>query len=66
MQGISPGLVRTEFRGRLLKAEDLEASKKEYDTLCDNVGRNPNLRMRVYIATELYWFIWLFFLGSGS
>ncbi len=29
-QSISPGLVRTEFSGRLRKVEDIEQSKKDY------------------------------------
>jgi len=39
MQSISPGLVRTEFRGRCANVEDLEQSKKDYDKLCDGVGQ---------------------------
>lgn len=34
-QGISPGLVRTEFRGRSQRVEDVEASKKAYDDICE-------------------------------
>jgi NADP-dependent 3-hydroxy acid dehydrogenase YdfG len=33
--GVSPGMVRTEFRGRLLKAQDMEAAIKDYDNLLD-------------------------------
>ncbi|XP_003389223.1 PREDICTED: dehydrogenase/reductase SDR family member 11-like [Amphimedon queenslandica] len=33
---ISPGLVRTEFRGRASKAADIEQSKKDYDSLVYN------------------------------
>ena len=53
MQGISPGLVRTEFRGRLLKSEDLEESKKEYDTICDNVRRDMLYIYVLYSCTKL-------------
>ena len=35
LQSISPGLVRTEFSGRLHKDEDLEESKKtSYEDSC--------------------------------
>lgn len=34
LQSISPGMVRTEFLGRLRKMEDIEESKKQYG---DNV-----------------------------
>ena len=34
---ISPGLVRTEFRGRADNVKDLEQSKKEYDKICAEV-----------------------------
>ena len=36
-QSISPGLVRTEFRGRATNAKDLEQSKKDYDKICAEV-----------------------------
>ena len=32
LQSVSPGLVRTEFRGRSMKADDMEQAKKDYDT----------------------------------
>ena len=35
MKGISPGFVRTEFRGRAQGVEDIEESKKEYDKLVE-------------------------------
>ena len=35
LQSISPGLVRTEFRGRAKRSDDIEASKKEYDDLLE-------------------------------
>ena len=34
---ISPGLVRTEFRPRVMKADDIEEAKKDYDTLVKGV-----------------------------
>ena len=37
LQSISPGLVRTEFRGRANNVKDLEQSKKDYDKLCAEV-----------------------------
>ena len=39
MQSISPGLVRTEFRGRASNVQDMEQSKKDYDKLCDRVSQ---------------------------
>lgn len=33
VQSISPGLVRTEFLGRLRKVDDIEESKKSYGTV---------------------------------
>ena len=36
-QGISPGLVRTEFGPRLEKATDIEQAKKNYDKKVDGV-----------------------------
>ena len=35
VQGISPGLVRTEFRGRSQKRDDIAESLKEYETLTE-------------------------------
>ena len=34
-KGISPGFVRTEIRGRSQRVDDIEAAKKEYDTLTE-------------------------------
>lgn len=45
MQSISPGLVRTEFRGRLYKYEDLEASKKDYGNGVSVVHLESNIAM---------------------
>ena len=38
-QGISPGLVRTEFGPRLEKAADVEQAKKDYDKKVNGVRR---------------------------
>lgn len=38
-QGISPGLVRTEFIGRAFKRENMEKAIKEYDTYTYNVSQ---------------------------
>ena len=38
LQSISPGLVRTEFRPRLVKADDIEEEKKFYDKLVEGVS----------------------------
>ena len=40
LQGISPGLVRTEFAPRLNKAADIEEGKKQYDEMVDGVRQN--------------------------
>ena len=37
LQGISPGLVRTEFAPRLTKVADIEEGKKQYDEMVDGV-----------------------------
>ena len=37
MQGISPGIVRTEFMPRMNKDPDIEQGKKKYDERVDGV-----------------------------
>ena len=37
-QGISPGTVRTEFMPRVMKANDIEAAKKDYDMVVQGVS----------------------------
>ena len=36
-QSISPGIVRTEFKARKYKLEDVEQSKKDYDKILKDV-----------------------------
>ena len=37
-QSISPGVVKTEFAGRLLKAEDMEKAVESVDDFIPNVS----------------------------
>ena len=47
---ISPGLVRTEFRGRSCRSEDMEASKKAYDDICEEVLESEDIAAAVLYA----------------
>ena len=50
MQGISPGLVRTEFGPRMNKKVDIEQGKKDYDKMVDGVSDEGSVGPAVYIA----------------
>ena len=43
--------MRTEFRPRLVKADDIEAAKREYDTLVQGVGSLQCLCIPLVVPT---------------
>jgi NADP-dependent 3-hydroxy acid dehydrogenase YdfG len=52
--GISPGFVRTEFRGRAQGVEDIEESKKEYDKLVEEVLEAEDITSLIVFALSAH------------
>ena len=50
MQGISPGIVRTEFAPRMNQKTDIEQGKKDYDKMVDGVSDEGSVGPALYIA----------------
>jgi NADP-dependent 3-hydroxy acid dehydrogenase YdfG len=52
--GISPGLVRTEFRGRSQKRDDIAESLKEYETLTEEPLEAEDISSAIIFALSCH------------